>query len=492
MFHPVKLPVCRTWLRLTALLFLLYYQSLMAQPRLGPLKKEAIQYINHQAAQLTACSDSIWSFAEKSFEEHQSAALLCRILRQEGFSVQEKVCGVASMFIATYGLVKPVIGLFGEYDADPQASNQPVPWREERVKGGYGHGAGHNLLAVGSLGTALALKSLIAKGKLIGSIRYFGTTAEGSLGGKAYLARDGYFRELDLSLYWHPSPVTAASTHSWDALVECVIRFSGEKLPAFREDYAQKNPLNALAFFMDGVRQLNRRNPRVRINYSVLTTGKDLQYTPDTVTIRLQVQGARQAETVQTFRQVEEITRLTASLNEVSHQLTVIRSFHEFVVNVPAMKLVQENMQLVESIRYTATEQAYARQMQEYLGQQPEGMVERILPFSDNSQQVKLNGNGSDIGDASWIAPEIYFVVCCLPPVPMHCWPTTAFTAHSIGHKGMLYAAQVMAAVAIDYLENKALQAEIRKDFEAKTNQYPYQSLLKWLSPPVSEYSKTR
>ena len=116
-----------------------------------------------------------------------------------------------TVFSATFGSRRPVIGLFGEYDADPGASNKTVPRKEALIVDGYGHGGHHNLLAIGSLGAALAIKKLIQGCQLNCTIRYYGTTAEGTTGAKTYLARDGHFDDLDFSLYWHPAPSTWAS-----------------------------------------------------------------------------------------------------------------------------------------------------------------------------------------------------------------------------------------------------------------------------------------
>jgi aminobenzoyl-glutamate utilization protein B len=58
------------------------------------------------------------------------------------------------------------------------------------------------MFGAGSLGAAVAIKELIAAGKLKGTIR-FGTPAEEDLAGKVYMARAG-FNDLDICLDWHP------------------------------------------------------------------------------------------------------------------------------------------------------------------------------------------------------------------------------------------------------------------------------------------------
>src|SRR6185369_17967396 len=90
------------------------------------------------------------------------------------------------------------------YDALPGISQKAQTTREPLEVGAAGHGCGHNLFGAGSLGAALAIKELIATGKLKGTIRFYGTPAEESVGGKIYMARDGLFKDVDAMLVWHP------------------------------------------------------------------------------------------------------------------------------------------------------------------------------------------------------------------------------------------------------------------------------------------------
>ena len=114
------------------------------------------------------------------------------------------------------------------------------------------------------------------------------------------------------------------------------------------------------------------------------------------------------------------------------------------------------------------------KDLQRYLGKEGSGINYQLIPFSDQSQRDSLFGFASDIGDASWIAPEIYFVVETLPQVPMHQWPATIFSAHDIGHRGMLRASKILAMTAVDYIENKELRQAITSEFNNKAGKYKY------------------
>jgi aminobenzoyl-glutamate utilization protein B len=464
------------------------YLSLFSMPAslaqkkksLDGMKYAAVKFIDRNEDSLIAWTDSIWRFAEPSTQELQSSKLLINILQREGFTIQQNLSGFGSIFIASYGVAKPIIGLFGEYDADPKASNKVVPKHEELVPGGYGHGGGHNLLAVGSLGAALAIKNLIKLGKLKCTIRYYGTTAEGSLGTKTLLARDGYFNDLDLSLYWHPSPGTWASTAPWDALIDFDITFSGKKVNVIRDLPDEFNPLSALESLLSEMKSIrSEMSPGKKINYSLMHWKGDTNVIPDTIKLAVRIQCTRQKDALTMFDKINSIVKDISQRNKVFGKIDVRREVHQFLPNVTAMQLVHQNMELLGPMSYTEQEVQYAKEMQRFLNKPDDGIVDKVAAFSDQSKREPLYGYASDIGDASWIAPEIYFTVRTLPPsIPMHHWAGTAFSGYSIGHKGMVHAAKILSLTIIDYLENKPLQQAIRIEFEQNKNGYTYRSLL--------------
>ena len=107
--------------------------------------------------------------------------------------------------ISEYGSGKPILGVLGEYDALPGLSQKKLSKQEPVENEAPGHGCGHNLLGVAGVGAVLAIKSVIEKGTLKGTVRYYGCPAEEILEGKVFMAREGVFNDLDACLSWHPA-----------------------------------------------------------------------------------------------------------------------------------------------------------------------------------------------------------------------------------------------------------------------------------------------
>ena len=167
-------------------------------------KDGVVKSVDKHQQELISASDKIWAYAETALKEYKSAKELADYAEAQGFVVKRGVAGMPTAFTAEFGSGKPIIGIMGEYDALPGISQKPQPTKEALLTGAAGQGCGHNLFGAGSLGAAVAIKELIQQGKLKGTIRFYGTPAEESVGGKIYMARDGLFADLDVCLDWHP------------------------------------------------------------------------------------------------------------------------------------------------------------------------------------------------------------------------------------------------------------------------------------------------
>ena len=130
---------------------------------ISELQKAVLQSIDERKDALTAAGDSIWDHPQINFHEDYAADKLCAILSENGFTVERPLDGMPTAFRATYGSGKPVIAYLGEYDALSALSQQAGSLTKSPIESGApGHGCGHNLLGVGSLGAALAVKDAIA------------------------------------------------------------------------------------------------------------------------------------------------------------------------------------------------------------------------------------------------------------------------------------------------------------------------------------------
>src|SRR4051794_32007309 len=177
-------------------------------------------------------------------------------------------------FTPEFGSGRPVIGIMGEYDALPGISQKAQPTKEAYEAGAAGHGCGHNLFGAGSLGAAVAVKELIAAGKLKGTVRFYGTPAEESVGGKIYMAREGVFSDLDAIFAWHPAAETKADVDSSQAIIDFIVEFKGKAAHAASDPWNGRSATHAAEFFVTGVNGMREHvKPTVRMHYVIQKAG---------------------------------------------------------------------------------------------------------------------------------------------------------------------------------------------------------------------------
>ena len=170
---------------------------------------------------------ALWNWAEVGFKENKSAQLHIQHLKEAGFKVEAGVGGMPTAFVATFGSGKPVIGILAEYDALPGLSQTSSPVKSIIEGKAAGHGCGHDLFGTGSVSAAIAIKQLIAEGKIKGTIKLYGSPAEEGGGGKVYLVRAGLFNDVDAVIHWHPSNKNEVTMKSALAYKSAKFRFYG-------------------------------------------------------------------------------------------------------------------------------------------------------------------------------------------------------------------------------------------------------------------------
>ena len=160
--------------------------------------------------------------------ESKSAALHIQHLQEAGFTVTTGVGGMPTAFMASYGAGKPIIGILAEYDALPGLAQEGGNAQKAVIAGkNAGHGCGHHLFGTASVSAGIAIKQLMAEGKLKGTIKVYGCPAEEGGSGKVYMVRAGLFNGVDAVIHWHPGNVNEVTMTSALANKSAKFRFYG-------------------------------------------------------------------------------------------------------------------------------------------------------------------------------------------------------------------------------------------------------------------------
>ena len=160
--------------------------------------------VEAMAKQTQVMVDSVFSFAELGFQEFETSKYITGILEKEGFKIERGIAGMPTAWMATWGSGKPVIALGSDIDCIPQASQKPgVAYHDPIIPGAPGHGEGHNSGQPLNVTAALAVKRLMEREKIPGTIKLWPGVAEEQLAGKAHLVREGFFKDVDVAIFSH-------------------------------------------------------------------------------------------------------------------------------------------------------------------------------------------------------------------------------------------------------------------------------------------------
>ncbi len=342
------------------------------------------------------------------------------------------------------------------------------------------------LFGVGSLGAAITIKELMAAGKLKGTIRFYGTPAEEDKAGKVYMARAGLFNDLDICLDWHPDYEIKANMQSSQAVVDYDISFKGKSAHAAFDPWNGRSALDGAELFTTGINFLREHvKPSVRMHYVYKEAGKVPNVIPDTANVWIWIRDSKRSGVKQVDERVRDIAKGAALMAGVDYKIKLNNGLYDLLINETGAKELQQNLELLGPITYTQEETEFANTIMKSYGGEPKGIKGTVKPLEQTKEDPP--GGSTDVGDVSYIVPEITLFVTTAPyEAPWHSWVVVACGGMSIGHKGMLYASKALGMTMIDLFENEKLREDIRKEFEQRRGKEIWKAILPEGPPPVN------
>jgi aminobenzoyl-glutamate utilization protein B len=467
------------------LALLLLLPGFLQSQNLTKNKKQLLQSIENHEANLIEISDKIWNLAETAFEETASAKILADYAEKQGFTVVRGVAGMPTAFVATYGSGKPVISVLGEFDALPGISQKALPTKSPLVEGAAGHGCGHNLFGAGSLGAAIAIKELIAEGKIKGTIKFLGTPSEEKFFGKIWMVRAGLWDDVDVNISWHPGASTIADVQSSLALIDFKIEFFGQAAHASMDPWNGRSASDALELYTTGINYYREHvKPTVRMHYHIQDGGQVVNVVPDYARLWMRVRDTKRAGMMPVYEQAVKMAEGAAIMANVDYKVSLISGLYEVLVNREGGKIMQSNLELLGPIEYTDAEIIFGKKIQEVTKKLQVGMDSEIKPLEFTKEHP--GGGSTDVGDVSWNVANINLAVTTAPKdTPWHSWAVVACGGMSIGHKGMIYASKAMSMTMLDLFENPELVAKVKAEYVERKGDEVYKAIIPDGPPPI-------
>lgn len=469
-------------------------------------KKYANWIKNNIKELLIDVSDQIWEFAELGLEEYKSAQLLIKVLKDNGFTVQEGVADMPTAFVASYGTGKPVIAILGEYDALPGLSQEAAPVKKILKEGAPGHGCGHNLLGVGSLGGVLAAKEAIDAGEAKGTIRYYGCPAEETFNSKGYMIQPGgLFEDVDITMTWHPAFITGLNEMSALAMNSVVFKYFGRTAHAAGDPQNGRSALDAVELMNVGVNYLREHViSDARLHYVITKGGVAPNVVPAEAEVWYFVRAPERHQVDEIYQRVMKIAEGAALMTETRLEIDFLSGTYNSRYNETVGEVIRDKMKRIRAPQFDAKDLEFALELKKSIPENAMEGYKRLIPpeMKDIAEKVlneplnnivlpslgkgKVLPGSTDVADVSWYTPLGEFsATCSIMGSPGHSWQNVATSGMSIGHKGMLMAAKVLALSAIEFMNNPELVEKARKEFDEQVKDKQYKTPFpKGLKPP--------
>ena len=391
-------------------------------------------------------ADFIFCHPEISEQEAQSSRALASFLEEEGFAVSWNLAGFETAFLAEWGQGMPVIGFLAEYDALPGMGQEACSRR--KPTGGPGHGCGHNLLGAACAGAACALKERMEAEGLAGTVRVYGCPAEETVIGKIRMNAEGLFDDLSAAVTWHPFDRNRVSYDIWQAQDIKNYKFYGTAAHASKHPEMGRSALDAAELMNVGVNYLREHvADDVRMHYTYTNTDGPANIVPAYASTNYFIRSSKWERTEDASERVDSCARGAALMTGTRVEIERVTCNKEMKVNRVLAEAFYEEMRKIPAPSYTEDELRFAEEISKEAGFENGGVYFAGLePLEDEPVPLAI---GTDVSDVSHTVPTVMLSAAAMcRGTPLHHWAATAQAGMGIGQKGMLYAAECMAAGA--------------------------------------------
>ena len=225
-----------------------------------------------------------------------------------------------------------------------------------------------------------------------------------------------------------------------------------------------------------------------RIHYVITHGGEAPNIVPEFAEVYYYVRHPQVDRVVELFERVVSAAEGAAQGTGTRMDYEVMHGNYPLLPNETLGRMVHKKMQQIGGFEYTGEEQSFATTLRKTL-------IKPSLPLgSQRDVQAFAMGHGmgsTDVGDVSWLVPTVGFSTATwVPGTSAHSWQAVAAGGMSIGHKGTLMAAKVLAASGQELFSNPDLIKAAQRELQRRRGEnFEYSALLGDRDPPL-DYRK--
>ncbi|RZK33931.1 MAG: amidohydrolase, partial [Hymenobacter sp.] len=432
--------------------------------KLEALKKELLTEIDKQQKATQQMVDMVFSFGELGFQETETSRYLTGILQKNGFKVQQGIAGVPTAWMATWGSGKPVIAIGSDIDCIPKASQKPgVAYHDPIIEGAPGHGEGHNSGVPLNITAVLALKKIMEREHLPGTLMLWPGVAEEQLGAKAYFVRDGYFKNVDACIFTHVGDNLGVSygDGGGNGMISVKFNFDGQAAHSAGAPWRGRSALDAVEL-MDIGWNFHREHMEVtqRSHYVIPDGGDQPNVVPSKASVWYYFRERTYPKIMEMYADAMKMAEGATLMTKTTVTHEVLGSAWPGHMNKPIAEAMYQNIRLVGLPQWSADDQVLARAAQVEMkapkadrrNRPIDGLATKLDSLTA-PEAFSIGGGSDDIADISWNVPTVVLrYPANIPGLPGHHWSNAIAMATPIAHKGVTAGAKAEALTLLDML----------------------------------------
>jgi len=426
--------------------------------KLEALKKEVAITIDGQAKQAQVMVDKVFSFAELGFQEYETSKYITDILKENGFEIEDSISGIPTAWWAKWGSGKPVIAVGSDLDCIPKASQVPgVAYHKPIIEGAPGHGEGHNSGTPLNLIAVLAVKDIMERENIPGTLIIWPGVAEELVGTKAYYTRDGYFDDVDISMFTHVSSNLSVSYGQarGTGLISVEYEFEGEAAHSAGSPWRGRSAADAVELMNIGWQYQREHLDPLHRSHSIINYGGDQpNVVPSKATIWYYFRHVTYPKIMEVYDRANKIADGAALMTNTAVKRKVLGSAWPRHFNQVIAEEMYENIREIGLPTWSEEDQTLARAVQKEVGSPDiyDGLSEKLDTIRIPTTRF-ISGGSDDIGDISWKLPTVTMrFPSNIPGLQGHHWSNAIAMATPIAHKGVIAGAKVEAMTILDFL----------------------------------------
>lgn len=433
-------------------------QKNYSKGKIKKLKKEVVNLVEADKKRTQVMVDKIFSFAELGFQEYESSKYLTGVLEAEGFTITHSVSDIPTAWFAKWSNGEgPVIALGSDVDCIPKASQYPgVAYHKPIVDGAPGHGEGHNSGIPLNITSALAVKQIMEREGIGGTLVVWPGIAEELVAAKAWYVRDGLFDDIDMCIFTH---VSSNLSVSWGptrgtGLISVEYLFEGEAAHSAGSPWRGRSALDAAELMNIGWNYKREHLHPLKRSHSIFTdAGDQPNVVPSKAAIWFYFRDVEYEGIMEMYKEANDIAKGAALMTGTTMTSQILGTAWPRHFNKVIAESMYENIKTVGLPSWSEADQQLAKAVQKLVNsKETEGLSVELAKLGLPVKEP-ISGGSDDIGDVSWKVPTVTMrFPSNIPGLQGHHWSNAITMATPIAHKGVTAGAKAEAMTILDFL----------------------------------------